>query len=259
MARVAAAFQSSLDLQNGPLWRVVVIQLADGESRLLVIVHHLAIDGVSWRILLEDLEQAYLQTRRGADIVLSPKTTSYKHWAELLQTFARSAELAKEYAHWRQIPALQHTPIPADVDQTTDDNANTESTAHTVTVCLTNEESLDLLQRVPHAYNTMINDVLLTALAQALTSKTVHRQVVVNLEGHGREDLFEGVDLTRTLGWFTTIYPVHLELPESRLLQDALKAVKEQLRAVPQRGIGYGVLRYLAGDASSTGGTIVVS
>ncbi len=94
----------------------------------------------------------------------------------------------------------------------------------------------------------MINDVLLTALARSVESWTGNRRILINLEGHGREDLFDGVDLTRTLGWFTTIYPVQLELPESRLPQDALKAVKEQLRGVPQRGIGYGLLRYLAGE-----------
>ncbi len=215
ITRVATEFQSSLDLEKGSLWRVVVIQLADSTCRLLVVVHHMAIDGVSWRILLEDLEKAYRQVQQRDQITLSPKTTSFKNWAERLQQFAESTDLAKQRTHWNQITKLEHTPLPTDADRLGTGDENTEATAKVITVSLTDEESRDLLQRVPQAYNTMINDVLLTALARSLESWTGNRQLLINLEGHGREDLFDGVDLTRTLGWFTTIYPVQLELPES--------------------------------------------
>ncbi|MEM8808820.1 MAG: condensation domain-containing protein, partial [Cyanobacteria bacterium P01_G01_bin.38] len=115
-----------------------------------------------------------------------------------------------------------------------------------VSVALNEAETLTLLQEVPTAYRTQINDVLLTALAQAFARWTGERSLLIDLEGHGREDLFETVDLSRTVGWFTTIFPVILNIGESVGPGDALKAIKEQLRSIPNRGIGYGILRYLS-------------
>ena len=253
IARVAGECQSSLDLQGGPLWRAVMFKLSGGAFRLLIVIHHMAIDGVSWRILLEDLELGYRQVRRGEDIAFSPKTTSFKDWAERLYRYAGSESLASQRSHWEEIANSNIPTIPRDGPKTENAvAANTEATANTITVRLTEAETEDLLQRVPRAYNTMINDVLLTALARSVQSSTGRRNLLINLEGHGREDLFDDVDLTRTLGWFTTIYPVNLQLPDSNLPQDALKTVKEQLRSVPQRGIGYGVLRYLADSSSQS-------
>jgi non-ribosomal peptide synthase protein (TIGR01720 family) len=113
---------------------------------------------------------------------------------------------------------------------------------------LSAEETRALLQEVPRAYNTQINDVLLTALAQAFARWTGESSLLVDLEGHGREEILEGVDLSRTVGWFTSMFPVVLELGEASNQGDALKSVKEQLRKIPNRGIGYGVLRYLNAD-----------
>ena len=256
IAAVAEQFQSGLHLENGPLWRVVAIQLAGGRSKLLVIVHHLAMDGVSWRILLEDLEKAYQQARQGKEIKLASKTTSFRDWAERLQHLAQGDKLLTEHSHWDHLAKRKPIPLPRDSRPNGSDpgEGNIEANSRIVTVRLTEQESQDLLQRVPRAYNTMINDVLLTALGRSIASWTGNRQVLLNLEGHGREDLFEGVDLSRTLGWFTTIYPVQLEIPESNEPQVALKAVKEQLRSVPCRGIGYGVLRYLAAEQQSIPG-----
>ena len=251
IAEIAGQCQSSLDIRSGPLWRGVLFKLRGGTCRFLVVIHHMAVDGVSWRILLEDLEQGYRQVRSGQDIVLSPKTTSFKDWAERLNRYAESDRLAIERPHWEPLSRSDVPPILRDPsDAEGDVDANTEASADTITVGLTEAETEDLLQRVPRAYNTMINDVLLTALARSIQSSTGRDDLMINLEGHGREDLFEGVDLTRTVGWFTTIYPVHLRLPGSRLPQDSLKAIKEQLRSVPRRGIGYGVLRYLAGSGA---------
>jgi non-ribosomal peptide synthase protein (TIGR01720 family) len=242
ITKVSMRYQSSLDIEQGPVWRVLYIGLGEGRGRrLLVIVHHLAVDGVSWHILIQDLETGYRQAQRGEEVQLSAKTTSFKYWAERLQRYAESKELAEEASHWESILALGHQPLPADGLGGENIEANTEI----VTVRLTAGQTHDLLQGVPRAYNTVINDVLLTALAQSMEAWTGHRQLLVNVEGHGREDVFDGVDLSRTVGWFTTIYPVQLELPVSRAPQDALKAVKEQLRSVPRRGFGYGVQRYL--------------
>ena len=125
---------------------------------------------------------------------------------------------------------------------------NTAASARTVTVKLDQDETLALLQEVPGAFRTQINEVLLTALAQTLTRWTGSRRVLIDLEGHGREDIFPDVDLSRTVGWFTTIFPIVLDLSQAQQPVEALRLVKEQLRAIPGRGLGYGLLRYACPD-----------
>src|SRR6185295_10843687 len=131
----------------------------------------------------------------------------------------------------------------------TEGGENNRESLGTVTVVLGREQTQALVQEVPQVYHTQINDVLLTALGQALGKWSGEEKVLVDLEGHGREDIFDGVDLSRTVGWFTTMYPVALDLPGEPDLGHALMAVKEQIRAVPGRGLGYGALRYLTGTA----------
>ncbi|WP_370937945.1 non-ribosomal peptide synthase/polyketide synthase [Amycolatopsis sp. cg13] len=211
-----------------------------GEPRTLhLAAHHLVVDGVSWRLLLEDLDRAYQQAVRGEPIDLGPRTTSFREWAQKLAEHAEAGGFDDELAHWWELPA----PTPLPVDGTAE---NTFGQARVVTARLTADETHALLRQVPQAYRTQVNDVLLAALGRVLGDWT-GSQPVVDLEGHGREELFDGVDLSRTVGWFTSMFPVALDVPDG--WGAALKAVKEQLRAVPRRGIGYGALRYLAGSA----------
>jgi amino acid adenylation domain-containing protein/non-ribosomal peptide synthase protein (TIGR01720 family) len=234
--------QASLNLFNGPLMRVVLFNLGHNlPSRLLLVIHHLAVDGVSWRILLADLQTALEQLSRGEAIHLPPKTTSFKQWAELLQEYGRTKAVHSELDYWRS----QQTQMSVPVDYP--GGANTIATSRTVSVFLSKVETQALLQEVPAAYQTQVNDVLLTALTQAFVGWTGQQSLLVNLEGHGREEIFPNVDLSRTVGWFTTLFPVLLDLSADSP-GDALKAVKEQLRHIPNRGIGYGVLRYFSGD-----------
>jgi non-ribosomal peptide synthase protein (TIGR01720 family) len=127
-------------------------------------------------------------------------------------------------------------------------DANTVASAHTISVSLNLAETQALLHEVPQSYQTQINDVLLTALLQACAEWTGVQKLMIGLEGHGREGLFEDVDLSRTVGWFTTFFPVLLDLGGASEPGAALKSVKEQLRAIPNQGIGYGLLRYLRDD-----------
>ncbi len=234
--------QASLNLSNGPLMRVVLFNLGHNlPSRLLLVIHHLAVDGVSWRILLADLQTALEQLSRGEAIHLPPKTTSFKQWAELLQEHGRTKALHSELDYWRS----QQRQISLPVDYP--GGANTIATARTVSVFLSEVKTQALLQEVPAAYQTQVNDVLLTALAQAFAGWTGQQLLLVNLEGHGREEIFPNMDLSRTVGWFTTLFPVLLNLGSADSPENALKAIKEQLRHIPKRGIGYGVLRYLSG------------
>jgi len=250
-ALLAAATElqsSGLDLARGPLTRLVLFNLGDGASRLLWVIHHLVVDGVSWRILLEDLETACRQIAAGGEPALPPKTTSFKQWAERLVDLAGSDALRAERGHWLSLAAAPCPPLPLDFAGGRA-AANTLASMRSVTVSLSPEETQSLLQEVPATYHTQIDEVLLTALAQAFSGWTGSTALRVNREGHGREPLFDDVDLSRTVGWFTTQYPVVVDPGATEDWGEALMAVKEQLRRIPGRGIGYGLLRYLSGDA----------
>jgi amino acid adenylation domain-containing protein/non-ribosomal peptide synthase protein (TIGR01720 family) len=245
---LASDVQESLDLSAGPLLRVALIQQAVGKTKLLlVVVHHLVIDGVSWRILLEDLYVVYEQLRGGDPVALPAKTTSFKSWAERLIERAGSAVLEKEVAVWMSGSWDQVKNLPVEHPG----GANRVASARSVEVSLREEETRELLQEVPAASRIRIDEVLLTALALAFEGFTGFRRLVVDLEGHGREEIFEDVDLSRTVGWFTAICPVLLDLTEAHSVGSAVKVVKEQLRRLPNQGLGYGLLRYLRPDEAT--------
>ncbi len=234
----AAALQKSLDLAGGPVTRVALFRFGAGmPDRLLWIVHHLAVDGVSWRVLLEDLQNALRQLGRGEPVSLPAKTTSFQTWAERLASYRQSAELRRELDYWLDDARATVPPLPLD-------GARPTGRRSRVFVSLNEDDTRALLQEIPVAYRAQIQEVLLAALARAFEGWSGEPRLLVDLEGHGREELFADVDLSRTAGWFTTLYPVLLELERSGAPGEALRAVKEQLRAVPRRGIGYGLLRY---------------
>jgi amino acid adenylation domain-containing protein/non-ribosomal peptide synthase protein (TIGR01720 family) len=245
IATKATKLQTSLNLSEGPLLRTVFFGLGDHKpGRFLIVLHHLAVDGVSWRILLEDMETAYRQAAKGNEIELPPKTTAFKTWAERLTEYARTDEPRLELEYWLAMAAREADHLPTDFSA----GDNVVGSERSVLIALTPEETSAVLQDVPHAYRTRVNEVLLTALAQAVELWSGSRLLLVDIEGHGREDLFEDVDLSRTVGWFTTVFPVALELPRAADPGEALRAIKEQLRRVPRNGIGYGLLRYLNDD-----------
>jgi amino acid adenylation domain-containing protein/non-ribosomal peptide synthase protein (TIGR01720 family) len=235
MARV----QGSLDLEAGPLTRMAVLRRGAAGDRLLWVVHHLAVDGVSWRILLEDLQTALGQGARGEAVVLPARTSSIRRWGERLQAYARDAALG-DAAYWRGQQTAD-APLPRDLEG----GANTVAAERTLMVELDEEETRGVLQEVPALWHTQINDALLTALLETYAAWTGRSVLRIDLEGHGREDLFAGVDVSRTVGWFTSIFPVWLHREAAGDLAATLRGVKEQLRAIPTRGLSYGVLRYL--------------
>jgi amino acid adenylation domain-containing protein/non-ribosomal peptide synthase protein (TIGR01720 family) len=241
----AAALQASLDLTEGPLMRVAYFDRgSEHRGHLLLIVHHLVMDGVSWRILLEDFQAVYGQLQRGEAVQLPPKTTSFRRWARRLEAYAQSDEVREQLPYWLSLGQASISSLPVDFH----DGDNTEASVQNVVVSLSEEETQALLKEVPAAYRTEINDVLLTALALAITRWVGSRSLLVELEGHGREDIWDDVDISRTLGWFTATYPLTLTLERGQGLGEALMAVKKQLRRVANRGIGYGLLRYLCED-----------
>ncbi|MFL5804696.1 MAG: condensation domain-containing protein, partial [Roseiflexaceae bacterium] len=243
----AAQLQSSLVLAQAPRLCTTLFDLgADRPGRLLIVVNYLAIDGVSWRILLEDLQSAYQQLRRGQVVGLPPKTTSYQQWARRLADYARSNALRQQLAYWLDELHRAEPAIPLDYP----DGANTIASAHSVSISLSVDETRALLQEVPKTYHTQINDVLLAALLRAWVGWTGSRSLLITLESHGREDLFDDVDLSRTVGWFTSFFPLLLRQEGAEDPAALLIATKERLRRVPDHGISYGLLRYLADDTA---------
>ncbi|WP_192560200.1 non-ribosomal peptide synthase/polyketide synthase [Pseudomonas allokribbensis] len=240
---VANEAQRSLDLQAGPLLRAVLANLDDGSQRLLLAIHHLVVDGVSWRILFDDLQSAYRQIAAGEPLQLPAKTSAAKAWAEHLQTYARSSELRSELAYWQE--QLQGVDVALPLDNA--DGGLQNRHALTVRTRLDKALTRQLLQDAPAAYRTQVNDLLLTALARVMVRWTGADSALIQLEGHGREELFDSIDLTRTVGWFTTVYPAKLT-PVAEL-GASLKQIKEQLRAIPNKGIGFGALAYLGEQA----------
>ncbi|MFJ4145436.1 amino acid adenylation domain-containing protein [Pseudomonas sp. NPDC089734] len=244
LTELADEAQRSLDLKNGPLLRAVLVNLPQGEQRLLLVIHHLVVDGVSWRVLLEDLQQAYVALNTGKALALPAKTSSIKSWAEQLHAYAQSPALEQELAYWQAQLQDVSDALPSDHA----DGGQQQKHATSVTTQLSSELTRQLLQEAPAAYRTQINDLLLTALARVISRWTGQPDALIKLEGHGREDLFDDVDLSRTVGWFSSLYPVRLT-PHAALA-DSIMSIKEQLRAIPNKGIGYGVLRYLGTESA---------
>ncbi|MEA5621859.1 non-ribosomal peptide synthetase [Nostoc sp. UHCC 0251] len=242
----ATELQASLDLSHGLLVRLALFDLGSQQNnRLLIIIHHLAIDGVSWRILLSDLQTAIEKLQQHQVIRLPAKTTSFKQWSERLQEYANTKTLHSQLDFWCSELRKRVSSLPVDYVR----GLNTVATSKTLSVFVDETETQALLQEVPAKYHTQINDVLLTALAKTFAEWTGEKTLLVNLEGHGREDIFTDIDLSRTVGWFTTVFPVLLNL-ENGAIGDDLKAIKEQLRSISNRGFDYGVLRYLSNDTA---------
>jgi amino acid adenylation domain-containing protein/non-ribosomal peptide synthase protein (TIGR01720 family) len=240
LREIAEEAQRSLDVTDGPLSAAVLFTFADGRPpQLFWTVHHLVVDGVSWRILLGDLETALRCVLAGRPVDLGPATTSFGQWAHRLDEHARTGGFDADLPYWAEATGPA---IPVDRH-----GANTVGTSATLAVRLDREHTDALLRRVPDVYRTQINDVLLSALGVAVAEWTGRDDVLVGLEGHGREEILDGVDLSRTVGWFTAEFPLRLALPATRDWGTVLRSVKEQLRAVPNRGLSYGALRHLTG------------
>jgi non-ribosomal peptide synthase protein (TIGR01720 family) len=248
ITRYAAQLQASLNLSDGPLLRAAHFSLGVKErGRFLLVIHHIAVDGISWRVLLEDIESAYSSLKAGGQPLLEAKTTPYGAWASRLTEHAQSETLRRSLAFWAGEGARPVAEFPPALS----DCANLERDARSLKGWLTNAETRALLQQAPTAYRTQINDVLLTALAQALQRWTGGDAFRIDMEGHGREDLFDGIDVSRTVGWFTTIFPTRLELRHGLADGLALQSIKEQLRRIPDRGMSYGLLRYVCEDTQA--------
>ncbi|MBX7222933.1 MAG: amino acid adenylation domain-containing protein [Blastocatellia bacterium] len=240
--RTTEMVQNSLDLAVGPVFKVALMTFGPQEPvRLFLTAHHLVVDAVSWRILLEDFQTLAEHLSSGLTPSLPEKTTSFKHWSEYLSALAQGELLRRELAFWSAPARSQATRLPLDMESGDD----LENSLEGISGTLSKEETRSLLQEVPAVYHTQVNDFLLAALGLTLGHWTGNQRHLVDLEGHGREGIGDAPDVSRTVGWFTAVYPVLLEISAQTQPGDAIKSVKDQLRQIPHKGIGYGMLRYL--------------
>jgi non-ribosomal peptide synthase protein (TIGR01720 family) len=253
----ASKWQTSLNLSEGPLVRAVYFEADSANARrMLLIIHHLAVDAVSWRIIFEDLERAYGQAASGSEIAFARKTTSFKQWAERLQAYSEAGDARAEAEYWLSDRWLKADPLPVDLDPWSTGKAtatpNSEASANTVRIDFEIEETDALLHKTAQVFRTRVVEMLMAALGRALWRWYGPRFVLLDVESHGRESMFEGIDVSRTVGWFTTIFPVLLETGGADGDEvEVLKNVKEQLRQVPHHGIGYGALRHVSRESAA--------
>ncbi|WP_342332930.1 amino acid adenylation domain-containing protein [Pedobacter sp. FW305-3-2-15-E-R2A2] len=235
--------QGSADLSSGPLFRAVLFRGSDGSDRLLLVSHHLVIDGVSWRIIFEDLSSLYEQFLAEQVVQLPLKTDSFRHWQSVQEEYSRSAVLLAEQAYWSLSEDWPLADLQA--DQAGGSNLYGEGTSESFS--LDRSMTSLLLNRCYQSYHTEINDILVSGLVLSLAGVFGIDHIRIGMEGHGREDIGSGLDVTRTVGWFTTTYPVCIDLGYAADRIRQLIEVKECLHRVPNKGIGYGILRYLGG------------
>ena len=258
LVEAAAAAAGRLSPSEGTLLQAVWFDGgAARPGRLLLVIHHLAVDGVSWRILVPDLAAAWAAVAGGGAAALPARGTSLRGWARRLLSHARSERVVAEVSFWR---GMLSGPSAVLVEGLLDPARDVTGTAGQLTLTLPAAVTEALLTRVPARFYGGINEVLLTGLAVAVLDwcrrqgRGGRQAVLVDVEGHGREEVFADVDLSRTIGWFTSLYPVRLDVEGLELadalaggpaLGRALKTIKEQLRRLPDKGLGYGLLRYL--------------
>ncbi len=236
--------QKRISVEDGPLAGVCIFKTTDGDY-LLITISHLVVDGVSWRIILEDFISLYNALQKGEAVYLHAKSHSYKVWAERLAEYAASRKLLQEKTFWKQIGDERTGVLPR---KTVIKNRNTQS-LRTVIGDLSREHTQKLLKNTNKAFNTEINDILIAALC--LTMKNFlqgHKKLLINMEGHGRENIFGDIDISTTVGWFTCMYPVVLDIVSSNIKEQII-STKETLRHIPNKGIGYGILRFLTAKA----------
>ncbi|MFC8010339.1 amino acid adenylation domain-containing protein [Streptomyces cinereoruber] len=258
VAAEADTARTRLSPTDGVTLQAVLLHGGPGPtSHLLLLAHHTVVDGVSWRILTGDLEAAWTATAAGRTPAPEPVATSYRRWATTLAAQSRTPARIAELPYWQ----AQREDEPSVIgSRPLDPSRDTYGTARRLRLELPADQTAALLTAVPAAFHGEINDVLLGALTLAAadwrgrSAPDSARPLLIELEGHGREQIADDVDLSRTVGWFTTVFPVRLDIgaldrEEARAsgpaLATAVKRVKEQLRAVPDRGIGYGLLRHL--------------
>lgn len=237
--------QGSLSLGQGPLFKAVYFDHQTLAPKLLLIAHHMIVDGVSWRVLLRDWQAAIKQLQQGQSVAMPQVSHSYQQWAQQLHLWAQSEACMADKDYWLAQLSQAIEPLPQDNPSVQD---GSESQTATFSVRLGRAHTEQLLLHCHHAYHTRIDDLLLTGLCLALKRFSGNKAFRLALESHGRHDVIDGMDIAGTMGWFTNLYPQTLLLAEGDEIGEAIMSVKEQLRALPNHGMSFGLLYHTLAD-----------
>lgn len=245
LRQLSEGLKSGFDIEKGLLIKAGLFNLGNRGKRVLLTAHHLVVDGVSWRILLEDIQRLYDQIKKGQELTLALKTHSLQEWSSCLSEQGTSIAI-KERAYWDRISGIDFS-FPVNPRPTT-----LKMEADLLKDCgkkvyqLSSEETRPLIHQSSGSTGAGLYELLITALVLTIRDFTGVNEVPLELEGHGREEIFENIDLTRTVGWFTSIYPALFRLAESEISQQ-IESIQEQLALIPHHGIGYGILQCYQG------------
>lgn len=240
--RISDGLQATLDIQNGPVMKLGHFTTDQGDF-LIMAIHHLVVDGVSWRILLDDFKRIYESLETGDEVIALPKTTSYKKWSYELTKFSKSNEIKKDFNHWRKIESAHVDKLP---NERSAKGRPSRNTVMSVRKDLNEYATEKLLKHTNQAYNTEINHILLAALYKTIYDTFGLENILINLESHGREEFCSELDVTRTVGWFTSLYPVIFNYRDKCSIKDLIIDVKDGMKKIPKNGMSYGVIKYLS-------------
>ncbi|WP_106793798.1 non-ribosomal peptide synthetase [Aquimarina sp. Aq78] len=243
LAEICQSYQHSISIEKGEVFKMVLIKTPESEekNRLFMVAHHMVIDGVSWRILLNDLDHIIPSLINHKKVQLGEKTSSYRQWSKHLREYTTNKAFFTQKSYWDTIISF-YKALPVDKEFIGEKNGrDVNNYAITLDEVLTET----LLKEVNQTYGTEINDILLSCLAMTISNWSGYDKIVIGLEGHGRENISKDIDVANTIGWFTNLYPVSLPAIPGEPLENVIKSVKEELRNIPDKGIGYGALKYL--------------
>jgi len=246
--KIAESIQNisaSFDLQKGDLFQCLYFHGGTQRDQCVFIAHHLIIDNVSWQIITEEFSTMLQQAKASKALTLDSKTISYKKWAQVLQDLKNSAILQADFEYWKKAKeGFEEKPFP--VDMPTTKLPVPEDSIANIIFELDEQETTSILKDVATSYGVKANEVLLTAFLMATnTWKGIH-QLCIEMEGHGRESIVEDLEFFNSIGWFTTVFPAVLTLDREADAGANLKKIKDQVRNIPNKGLTYGVLKYLS-------------
>ncbi|WP_438712815.1 amino acid adenylation domain-containing protein [Aquimarina muelleri] len=234
-------YQKRLSSHKGQMFTVVLIKTPSNihDDRLFLLANHLVIDGVSWRILLDDFGRVLkeIETTQEIDVDLGKKGSSYREWVQVLKEYANKNSVLAQQSYWSSM-SMDYTPIPTDIKGEASNRNEVSNYKTTLDVANTTA----LLKEIHQSYGTEIEDILISCLVMTVHDWSGKSKVIIGLEGHGREDISDEVDISNTIGWFTNVYPVALIDESKGILGNLIKSIKEQLRKIPDKGLGYGAL-----------------
>ncbi len=236
--------QKNSSLEKGLLTALLLIHHKGG-SHLWWAIHHMVVDGVSWRFLIEDFQSLYKNHHEGVTTKLPQKTTSFIQWAKNVKDFSVNPKLTQELKYWKNECIAPHNRLCLYKGE------YSRNTVSRKRIMISEENTTALISKVHNAFNTNVNDILVSALVIAIFRWKGVTGLQLNMEGHGREHISDEVDISRTIGWFTSIYPVRLEYDENAELYETIKRVKDKLHKIPRNGLGYGILKYLNNECGA--------